>query len=99
MISGTWLSVLDGSAIEHQNCASKADGRLLVVIEVAGDVNEDAWKKLCAASTMCVANSTKIIITSQSDKITKFGTTGAITLKYLSDEAHWYLFKTRVWKH
>ncbi|TVU13196.1 hypothetical protein EJB05_40729, partial [Eragrostis curvula] len=90
-----WLSILrDGLSVEHRNRTSKKDKRLLVVIEVAGDINDDAWKKLSSASKRWVTNGTKIVITSRSDKITRFGTTGVITLNYFSDEAHWYFFKT-----
>ncbi|KAF8731415.1 hypothetical protein HU200_016477 [Digitaria exilis] len=81
-------------AMECQNCALNKDGRLLIVIEIAGDLTEDAWNKLCSASKRHVTNSTKIIITSGSDKIMKLGTTGGVTLKYPPKEAYWYFFKT-----
>ncbi|XP_039793071.1 uncharacterized protein LOC120659072 [Panicum virgatum] len=70
------------------------DGRLLIVVEVAGDINQSEWKRLYAASKQCLTSGSKIIITSRSDKITKLGTTRAITLKYMSDEAYCYFFKT-----
>ncbi|KAF8731416.1 hypothetical protein HU200_016478 [Digitaria exilis] len=78
----------EGCTMECQN------GRLLIIVEIAGDLTEEAWKQLCSASKMHVADSTKIIITSRSDKIMKLGTTGVITLKYLPKEAYWYFFKT-----
>ncbi|KAF8644705.1 hypothetical protein HU200_066371 [Digitaria exilis] len=81
-------------AMECQNCALNKDGRLLIVIEIAGDLTEDAWNKLCSASKRHATNSTKIIITSRSDKIMKLGTTGGVTLKYPPKEAYWYFFKT-----
>ncbi|KAF8713884.1 hypothetical protein HU200_027862 [Digitaria exilis] len=89
------LSLLvEECAMECQNCALNKDGRLLIVIEIAGDLTEDAWNKLCSASKRHATNSTKIIITSRSDKIMKLGTTGVVTLKYLRKETYWYFFKT-----
>ncbi|KAJ1287444.1 hypothetical protein BS78_02G010200 [Paspalum vaginatum] len=74
-----------GNAMEHQFSTIRKDGRLLlVIIEVAGDVTEDAWKKLCSAVRRSTPNGIKIIITSRSDMIKKFGTTGVITLAYPS---------------
>ncbi|WVZ61567.1 hypothetical protein U9M48_011420 [Paspalum notatum var. saurae] len=83
-----------GNATEHHICTARKDGRLLVVVEVAGDVNEDAWKRLCSAFRRSATNGTKIIITSRSDMVKKLGTTGAVTLAYPSSEAYWYFFKT-----
>ncbi|RLN36342.1 hypothetical protein C2845_PM03G18230 [Panicum miliaceum] len=81
---------------KYQNSMLNKDGtgRLLVIVEMAGDINEDEWKRQYAASKRCMIKGSKIIITSRSDKITKLGTTRAVTLKYLSDEACWYFFKT-----
>ncbi|KAK3124282.1 hypothetical protein QOZ80_7BG0584400 [Eleusine coracana subsp. coracana] len=84
----------EGSARKQQNRLPKSnkEGRgLLVVLELAGNLNEDAWNRLYSA---CVLSNSKIIITSQSDKIVKFGTTQALILKHLSHEAYWYFFKT-----
>jgi hypothetical protein len=72
----------------------KLEGRLLVVIELIGDLNEDAWSRLYSASRRYAPRGSKIIVTSQFDNIVKFGTTRALTLKYLSHEAYWYFFKT-----
>jgi len=80
--------------MKYENSMVNKDGRLLIVVEVAGDINQSEWKRLYAASKQCLTSGSKIIITSRSDKITKLGTTRAITLKYMSDEAYWYFFKT-----
>jgi len=80
--------------MKYENSMVNKDGRLLIVVEVAGDINQSEWKRLYAASKQCLTSGSKIIITSRSDKITKLGTTRAITLKYLSDEAYWCFFKT-----
>ncbi|CAL5089752.1 unnamed protein product [Urochloa decumbens] len=85
-----------GCMIEHQNHMpnSNIERRLLVVVELIGDLNEDAWNRLYCASKQYVPSGSKIIVTSRSDKIIKFGTTRALTLKYLSHESYWYFFKT-----
>lgn len=82
----------DGGVIKHQHSPSNEE-KLLVVIELAGDVNEGAWRKLYSASQSCFSPGSKIIITSRSDKVTKFGTTQPLRLKFLSREAYWYFFK------
>ncbi|XP_062187578.1 disease resistance protein RGA2-like isoform X1 [Phragmites australis] len=84
----------EGCAKKYQNCTLNKDERMLVVVEAAGDFNGSAWKRLFSASRRCMTSGSKIIITSQSDKITTLGTTQAVTLKYLSHEAYWYFFKT-----
>ncbi|RCV09281.1 hypothetical protein SETIT_2G014900v2 [Setaria italica] len=86
----------DGCARIHLNhvSISNKDRRLLVVIELVGDLNEDEWNRLYFASKRFVPCGGKIIVTSRSEKIKKFGTTRAVTLKYLPREAYWYFFKT-----
>ncbi|KAK3124263.1 hypothetical protein QOZ80_7BG0584100 [Eleusine coracana subsp. coracana] len=86
----------EGCSMKHQNFMSNSDEdrRLLLVVELAGDLNEDSWDRMYSASIRCLPRGSKIIITSRSDKIVKFGTTQALTLKYLSHEAYWYFFKT-----
>ena len=79
---------------KYQKSMLNKDGKLLVVVEMAGDINEDEWKRKYDASKQCMTKGSKIIITSRSDKITKLGTTRAVTLKYMSHEACWYFFKT-----
>ncbi|RCV35029.1 hypothetical protein SETIT_7G206100v2 [Setaria italica] len=89
------LTYLRGGCVKKcQNSTSSKYGRMLVVVEVAGDFNEDEWKKLYAASKRCMTSGSKIIITSRSDKIIKLGTARPVTLKYMSHEAYWYFFKT-----
>ncbi|CAL5034387.1 unnamed protein product [Urochloa decumbens] len=90
------LAFREGCGMKDQNSVSKSNmGKgLLVVLELAGDLNEDAWNKLYHACKQCVPSGCKIIITSRSDKVVKLGTTQPLTLKYLSHEAYWYFFKT-----
>jgi len=81
--------------MKHQSSLSNSNSeRRLLVVELIGDLDEDTWDMLYYAFKWSVHSSSKIIVTSRSDKIIKFGTTRALTLKYLSHEAYWYFFKT-----
>ncbi|TKW30305.1 hypothetical protein SEVIR_2G027200v4 [Setaria viridis] len=87
----------DECELKHQNrvSASNLEARLLVVIELIGDlINEEAWGRLYSASKRYAPRGSKIIVTSRFDSIVKFGTTRALTLKFLPHEAYWYFFKT-----
>ena len=86
----------DECELKQQNrvSGSNLEGRLLVVIELIGDLNEEAWGRLYFTSKKYAPRGSKIIVTSRFDSIVKFGTTQALTLKFLSHEAHWYIFKT-----
>jgi GTPase SAR1 family protein len=90
------LSTFKGCDTRHQNSTSNSnkDGGCLVVVDLVGEFNEDAWNVLYSSCKQCMPSTSKIIIASRSTKITKFGTTQAIILKYLSREAYWYFFKT-----
>ena len=72
--------------------SNSRDGKFLIVVEVAGDFNEDAWSRLYSAPKRWAPLGSKIIVTSRSDKITKVGT--ARPLKFLPREAYWYFFRT-----
>ncbi|CAM0905225.1 unnamed protein product [Alopecurus aequalis] len=82
-------------AASRNECAVRDEYnfRLLVVVEVVGDLQEDVLDRLCSLSRRCTRTGSKIIITSRSDKIRKLGTTQALTLKHLPEEAYWYYFK------
>jgi GTPase SAR1 family protein len=83
-------SVREGYAMEYQNSVSnsKKDGRLLIVVELVSDLNEDVWSRLYSTYTGDVPSGTKIIVTSQSDNIIQFGKTQALSMNYLSHEAY-----------
>ncbi|CAM0954387.1 unnamed protein product [Alopecurus aequalis] len=85
----------DHCAIKHQNINS-GEERSLVVIELLGDVDEGAWRRLLHTSERSMEHGSKIIITSRSDKMVSVGTTEAIKLSCLSKEAYWYFFKMLV---
>jgi len=90
------LSTVRRCEIIDRNCIlnSNQDRGWLIVVDLVGDLNEDVWKMFYSSCKQRLPSSSKIIITSRSDKITKFGTTQALNLKYVSDEALWYFFKT-----
>jgi hypothetical protein len=81
---------------KHKNCLSSSnkDGRLLVVADLVGDIEEDAWNRFYSALKQCMLSGSKIIVISRSDRIVKFGTRNALTLKSLSQEPYWCFFKT-----
>ncbi|PAN05537.1 hypothetical protein PAHAL_1G237200 [Panicum hallii] len=74
--------------------SNSRDGKFLVVVEVAGDFNEDAWTRLYSSSKLWMPRGSKIIVTSRSDKVTRVGTARPLTLKFLPREAYWYFFRT-----
>jgi hypothetical protein len=84
------VTLFEGCAMKHQSLLSKSNKhrKVLFVLEFVGDLCEDAWNKLYSASKRCLTRGSKIIVTSRSDKLKKLGTTGAITLKYLTHDAH-----------
>jgi hypothetical protein len=81
--------------IKHQNVALDGE-RSLLIIELLGDVDRLAWKRLLQSAERCMTHGSKIIITSRSEKTVSFGTTEALRLNYLSTEAYWYFFRMLV---
>jgi hypothetical protein len=90
------VTFVEGCAMKHQSLLSKSNKyrKVLFVLELVGDLSEDAWNKLYSSSKRCLPRGSKIIVTSRSDQMKKLGTIGAVTLKYLSEDAYWYFFKT-----
>ncbi|CAN6334245.1 unnamed protein product [Urochloa humidicola] len=86
-------NIRDCGTIKHQNQASYQDERVLIIVEVNGDIHEDAWISLYSASKGYATNGAKIILCSRSDKITRFGTARPLKVEYLTQEAYWYFFK------
>ncbi|KAF7012829.1 hypothetical protein CFC21_026979 [Triticum aestivum] len=77
----------------NQNFASP--NRFLIIIEIAKDINDETWRRLKSSTTcMTPCGGSKIIITSRSDRIVNLGTTEALRLDYLSQEAYWHFFKS-----
>ncbi|XP_062232624.1 disease resistance protein RGA2-like [Phragmites australis] len=90
----TMANLRDNCVIKHQNDRAPGE-RLLIVIELLEDVDEDAWKRLYS-SERSMAQGSRMIITSRSEKIVRLGTTQALRLKCLPTEAYWYFFKMHV---
>jgi hypothetical protein len=86
----------DECELKHRNLVSESnlEGRLLIVIELIGDLNEDSWSRLYSTSKEYAPKGSKIIVTSRFENIVKYGTAQTLTMKYLSHEAFWYFLKT-----
>ncbi|CAO2183035.1 unnamed protein product [Urochloa humidicola] len=96
VFTGEDPAALRGSAvIKHQDvtAASHGNGRSLAVIELAGDMDEEEWRRLYYSAASSMGHGSKIVITSRSEKIAALGTTKALRLKALPQEAYWYFFK------
>ncbi|CAL5089860.1 unnamed protein product [Urochloa decumbens] len=92
-LDGRLTSVRDGGTVKHKNHAPNTE-RFLVIVEIDGDMEEGTWSRLYSASKRCSENCTKIIISSRSDRIARFGTTRAVKVEYLRQEEYWYFFKS-----
>ncbi|XP_037475143.1 disease resistance protein RGA2-like [Triticum dicoccoides] len=79
--------------VRHQNSASQ--NRLLIIVELAEDISEGTWRRLkSSATSMTPRGGSKIIITSRSNRIVNLGTTEALRLEYLPQDAYWHFFKS-----
>uniref|UniRef100_A0A0E0NI19 Disease resistance N-terminal domain-containing protein n=1 Tax=Oryza rufipogon TaxID=4529 RepID=A0A0E0NI19_ORYRU len=87
-------AVADTGVIKHQNPASTKQS--LVVIELVDDMDDETWRRILSSlrGDNIAAPVSKIIITSQSNKIATFGTTETLQLDMLPKEAFWYFLKT-----
>ncbi|EMS59152.1 Putative disease resistance RPP13-like protein 1 [Triticum urartu] len=83
--------------VRYRNSASQT--RLLIIVEIAEDINEGTWRRLKSSTTgMTPCGGSKIIITSRSDRIVNLGTTEALRLDFLPPEAYWHFFKSLVFR-
>ncbi|KAL6609592.1 hypothetical protein ACP70R_039561 [Stipagrostis hirtigluma subsp. patula] len=90
----TMAAFKDNCVIKHHNNGASNE-RLLIVIELSGDVGDETWNNLYS-SERGMAQGSKVIVTSRSEKIARLGTAQALRLKILPTEAFWYFFKTLV---
>ncbi|EER96119.1 disease resistance protein RGA2 [Sorghum bicolor] len=90
----TVATLSDCDVIKHGSGAI-GDERILVIIELVGDMDEDVWRKFYSDCKHHVAGGSKIIVASRSEKISRFGTTQPLEVKLLTPEEHWYFFKVR----
>jgi hypothetical protein len=79
--------------VMHQNNALGDNERCLVIIEFSRDIDEVAWNSLYSYCGVYLGKGSKMVITSRSNKVIKFGTTQALVLNFLPMEAYWYFFK------
>jgi hypothetical protein len=96
-LNGANMTALRNSGvIKHQDLTvtNPSCGRSLVVIELDGDMEEETWRRLYSSVASVMGHGSKIIVTGRSEKITSFGTTQPMRLKFLPQEAFWYFFKT-----
>lgn len=84
----------DRVPITHRDNVLDRNDRLLVIIEFSRDADEVAWNSFYSSASSYLGMGSKMIITSRSDSIIKFGTTQALVLNFLPREAYWYFFKT-----
>ncbi|KAF8713954.1 hypothetical protein HU200_027939 [Digitaria exilis] len=84
----------DRGVIAHQSNAMGKNDRLLTIIEFSRNVDEVVWNSFyTSAGRALLGSGSKMIITSRSNTIVKFGTTQAVVLNFLPREAYWYFFK------
>ncbi|KAF8748669.1 hypothetical protein HU200_012891 [Digitaria exilis] len=69
--------------------------RVLAIVELDGDINEDLWKRFLSASRSLPPGS-KFIVTSRSENIINYGTTPPLRLEFFTPEVFWYFFKVRM---
>ncbi|KAG0513066.1 hypothetical protein BDA96_10G069000 [Sorghum bicolor] len=84
---GTMAALRDKCATKHQS--NTEDERWLLVIELSGDVDDEAWNSLwCSPGRgrrcMPLPWGSKVTLTSRSEKIERFGTTRAVRLRCLT---------------
>ncbi|CAM0955599.1 unnamed protein product [Alopecurus aequalis] len=85
----------DGGTVKHDSGRRTwKHAKTLVILELEGDIDGDAWRKLYSASKRNPAGDRKMIISSRSDKIARFGTAEALRVQFLTPEAYWYFFKS-----
>ncbi|GJN12242.1 hypothetical protein PR202_ga30537 [Eleusine coracana subsp. coracana] len=92
-LAGRPTSIRDCGSIKYQNQVTERE-RFIVIIELDADIDEGTWTRVRSAYSRYPANAVKIIISNRSDRIARFGTTRAVRVEYLSQEAYWYFFKS-----
>jgi len=75
-------TLTDRGVMMHQNDVLGEHERLLAIMELLGDVDVAAWNNLFS-SPCYIGRANKIIITSRSNNIIKFGMTQALMMNFL----------------
>ncbi|KAL6845060.1 hypothetical protein ACP4OV_024555 [Aristida adscensionis] len=91
--AGNLAAFSSSGVVKHQDLTAPSCGRSLAIIELTGDMDEETWGSLYTSAANNMGHGSKIIITSRSNKIVALGTTHALKLKPLTQEAYWYFFK------
>ncbi|KAJ1287524.1 hypothetical protein BS78_02G016800 [Paspalum vaginatum] len=86
-------SLNHGGALIYENNDLGEKERVLAIIEFSENVDKLAWNNIYSSFSEFLVSGSKIIITSNSHKVKKFGTTQALILNFLPIEAYWYFFK------
>jgi hypothetical protein len=92
--AGNMAALRGSGVIKHQDLTASLHGRSLVVIELDGEMELETWRRLYSSAASVMEHGSKIIVTGRSERMTSFGTAQALRLKFLPQEAYWYLFKT-----
>ncbi|TVU35282.1 hypothetical protein EJB05_17166, partial [Eragrostis curvula] len=92
--AGSMHALRESGVIKHQDLSAASQGKSLAVIELTGDMEEETWRRLYSSAACSMGHGSKIIVTSRSENIVALGTTQALRLKPLPQEAFWYFFKT-----
>ncbi|WVZ71763.1 hypothetical protein U9M48_020308 [Paspalum notatum var. saurae] len=69
-----------------------SDGRFLIVMELVNETDEVAWRKVYN-SLRHLAIGRKVILISEMEQVSSLGTVQALTLTFVTQEEHWYLFR------
>jgi uncharacterized protein (UPF0248 family) len=86
-------SMRDGGTVKHRSSHAFDNQRLLLIVELNGDVDDAKWSNLYSSCKRYAGNDSKVIICSRSDEIARFGTAPTLKVEYLTQEAYWYFFK------
>jgi hypothetical protein len=89
-VKGNANVLQESGVIKYRSGASH--GRLLVIMELIGDLENEIWRRLCFLLGH-YGQGSKVIVTSRSERIMRLGTTQALKLNVLPREAYWYFFK------
>ncbi|XP_066393678.1 putative disease resistance protein RGA3 [Miscanthus floridulus] len=90
----TVATLSDCDVIKHRSGAN-GEERVLVIIQLTGDIDEAVWRKFYSDCKRHVAIGSKIIVASRSDKIARLGTTQPLKVQFFVPEVYWYFFKVR----
>jgi hypothetical protein len=93
------VTLEDGGVIKYDN-PSLGGGKVLIIVELDGDLDEGLWQRLYSASTSRIQRGSKVIITSRSNKDRQFWNYTASCNAVLGARSLLVLLQgSYVWKH